>query len=107
MVLSLPLEIVHPVPDPDRRQTDNACARGDMATRKTQPTDNDLMLPSDVARLAGITADALERYERAGTLVPAMRTPTGRRLFRRGDVNLWLDGRRLVQDWRRAGRSNR
>lgn len=44
-----------------------------------------LLGPADVARLFGVTPDAVRRWERLGQL-PALRTAGGRRLFRLADV---------------------
>ncbi|WP_224369026.1 MerR family DNA-binding transcriptional regulator [Hyalangium versicolor] len=46
---------------------------------------NQLMTPSEAARLLGLTADMVRVLHRRGQL-PAERTETGRRLFRRSDV---------------------
>jgi excisionase family DNA binding protein len=46
---------------------------------------DDLLVVSDVARLLGLTPDAVRYHERAGRL-PAQRTPGGVRVFRREDV---------------------
>jgi excisionase family DNA binding protein len=47
---------------------------------------NDLMTPSDAARVLGLSADSVRVLSDNGRL-PAMRTVSGRRLFRRGDVD--------------------
>jgi len=47
---------------------------------------NDLMTPSDAARILGLSADSVRVLGDSGRL-PAMRTVSGRRLFRRGDVD--------------------
>ena len=46
---------------------------------------NDLMTPSDAARILGLSADSVRVLGDSGRL-PALRTVGGRRLFRRGDV---------------------
>jgi excisionase family DNA binding protein len=50
------------------------------------PNPNDLMTPSDAARVLGLSADSVRVLSDSGRL-PAMRTVSGRRLFRRGDVD--------------------
>lgn len=47
---------------------------------------NDLLTPSDAARVLGLSADSVRVLSDNGRL-PAMRTVSGRRLFRRGDVD--------------------
>jgi len=47
---------------------------------------DDLMCPSDVARVLGISADTVRILGDEGKL-PCFRTVGGRRLFRRGDVD--------------------
>ena len=56
---------------------------------------NDLMTPSDAARILGLSADSVRVLGDTGRL-PALRTVSGRRLFRRGDVE------RLAADRARA-----
>ena len=51
---------------------------------------NDVLLPGEVARLAGISADALAYHEKTGALKPFMRASGNRRLFARADVERWL-----------------
>jgi excisionase family DNA binding protein len=46
---------------------------------------NDLMTPSDAARVLGLSADSVRVLGDSGRL-PALRTVSGRRLFRRADV---------------------
>jgi excisionase family DNA binding protein len=46
----------------------------------------DLLTPSDAARVLGLSADSVRVLSDNGRL-PAMRTVSGRRLFRRGDVD--------------------
>lgn len=50
------------------------------------PDPDDLMTPSDAARVLGLSADSVRVLSDSGRL-PAMRTVSGRRLFRRGDVD--------------------
>ena len=50
------------------------------------PDPNDLMTPSDAARVLGLSADSVRVLSDSGRL-PALRTISGRRLFRRGDVD--------------------
>ena len=52
----------------------------------SSPDPNDLMTPSDAARVLGLSADSVRVLSDSGRL-PAMRTVSGRRLFRRGDVD--------------------
>jgi excisionase family DNA binding protein len=47
---------------------------------------NDLMTPSDAARVLGLSPDSVRVLSDSGRL-PAMRTVSGRRLFKRGDVD--------------------
>jgi excisionase family DNA binding protein len=47
---------------------------------------NDLLTPSDAARVLGLSPDSVRVLSDTGRL-PAMRTISGRRLFRRGDVD--------------------
>jgi excisionase family DNA binding protein len=54
------------------------------ANQGTDP--NDLMTPSDAARILGLSADSVRVLSDSGRL-PAMRTVSGRRLFRRSDVD--------------------
>jgi excisionase family DNA binding protein len=53
-------------------------------TNSTDP--NDLLTPSDAARVLGLSADSVRVLSDSGRL-PAMRTVSGRRLFRRVDVD--------------------
>ena len=50
------------------------------------PDPDDLMTPSDAARVLGLSADSVRVLSDSGRL-PAMRTVSGRRLFRRADVD--------------------
>jgi excisionase family DNA binding protein len=50
------------------------------------PDSNDLLTPSDAARVLGLSADSVRVLSDSGRL-PSMRTIGGRRLFRRGDVD--------------------
>jgi excisionase family DNA binding protein len=47
---------------------------------------NDLLTPSDAARVLGLSPDSVRVLSDSGRL-PALRTVSGRRLFRRGDVD--------------------
>lgn len=47
---------------------------------------NDLLTPSDAARVLGLSADSVRVLSDSGRLA-SMRTIGGRRLFRRGDVD--------------------
>ena len=50
------------------------------------PTPTDLLTPSDAARVLGLSPDSVRVLSDSGRL-PALRTVSGRRLFRRGDVD--------------------
>jgi excisionase family DNA binding protein len=50
------------------------------------PDPNDLLTPSDAARVLGLSADSVRVLSDTGRL-PSMRTVSGRRLFRRIDVD--------------------
>jgi excisionase family DNA binding protein len=50
------------------------------------PDPNDLLTPSDAARVLGLSADSVRVLSDTGRL-PSMRTVSGRRLFRRSDVD--------------------
>ena len=50
------------------------------------PDPNDLLTPSDAARVLGLSADPVRVLSDTGRL-PSMRTVSGRRLFRRADVD--------------------
>ena len=47
---------------------------------------NDLLTPSDAARVLGLSPDSVRVLSDSGRLA-ALRTVSGRRLFRRGDVD--------------------
>lgn len=47
---------------------------------------DELLTPSDAARVLGLSADSVRALADAGKL-PMLRTVSGRRLFRRGDVD--------------------
>lgn len=51
------------------------------------------MTPGDVAKLAGVTPMAVQKWAQRGDLTPAARTEGGIKLFRPKDVHRWL-GRR-------------
>jgi excisionase family DNA binding protein len=53
-------------------------------TMNTNP--DDLLTPSDAARVLGLSADSVRVLSDNGRL-PSMRTVSGRRLFRRSDVD--------------------
>jgi excisionase family DNA binding protein len=55
-------------------------------TMNNTPDPNDLLTPSDAARVLGLSADSVRVLSDSGRL-PAMRTISGRRLFRRMDVD--------------------
>jgi excisionase family DNA binding protein len=52
----------------------------------TSSDPNDLLTPSDAARVLGLSPDSVRVLSDSGRL-PALRTVSGRRLFRRGDVD--------------------
>jgi excisionase family DNA binding protein len=52
----------------------------------------ELMTPSDAARILGLSADSVRALSDNGRL-PTLRTVSGRRLFRRGDVERLADER--------------
>lgn len=47
---------------------------------------NDLLLPSDAARILRVSSDTVRNLANSGRL-PVMRTVSGRRFFRREDVD--------------------
>jgi excisionase family DNA binding protein len=51
----------------------------------TKRDPNELMTPSDAARILGLSSDSVRALSDSGRL-PTLRTVSGRRLFRRGDV---------------------
>lgn len=53
---------------------------------------DDLLTPSDAARLVGISADMMRVHGDRGNL-PSLRTVSGRRLFRRADVERFVASR--------------
>jgi excisionase family DNA binding protein len=65
-------------------QTTTANTSSDPSSHAPDP--DDLMTPSDAARVLGLSADSVRVLSDSGRL-PAMRTVSGRRLFRRGDVD--------------------
>jgi len=52
----------------------------------THTNPDDLLTPSDAARVLGLSADSVRVLSDNGRL-PSMRTVSGRRLFRRSDVD--------------------
>src|SRR5215468_4594262 len=70
--------MLHAAPAPQPPQTSNHTGHS--------PDPDDLMTPSDAARVLGLSADSVRVLSDSGRL-PAMRTVSGRRLFRRGDVD--------------------
>jgi len=55
---------------------------------------DDLLLPSEAARIIGVSPDSVRGYAASGKL-PCMRTVSGRRLFRRSDVDALVVQRAL------------
>ena len=53
---------------------------------------DDLLGPSDAARIVGISADMVRIHADKGHL-PSLRTVSGRRLFRRADVEAFAAAR--------------
>jgi excisionase family DNA binding protein len=51
----------------------------------TKRDPNELMTPSEAARVLGLSADSVRALSDGGRL-PTLKTVSGRRLFRRGDV---------------------
>jgi DNA-binding transcriptional MerR regulator len=51
-----------------------------------------LLTPGEVAKMFGLTPDAVRGWERRG-LLRAIKTPTGRRLFRARDVERFINHR--------------
>jgi DNA-binding transcriptional MerR regulator len=56
-----------------------------------------LLEPADVARLCGVTPAAVRRWANLGQL-PAILTASGRRLFRRADVEALRAKRQLARE---------
>ena len=67
---------------------------------------DDLMTPSDAARVLGLSADSVRILSDSGRL-PALRTVSGRRLFRRGDVDRLAAERAEVAAAKAAGNAAR
>ncbi len=55
----------------------------------------ELMTPSDAARILGLSSDSVRSLSDSGRLA-TLRTVSGRRLFRRGDVEKLAADRALV-----------
>lgn len=53
-----------------------------------------LLLPSDVARTAGVTGQTVIGWQRAGKIAPAFTTPNGTRLFDPEDIKQFLARRK-------------
>jgi hypothetical protein len=64
---------------------------------KSLATHHQKLLTSDVARLAGMSADWVRDQERAGKL-KATKTPTGTRLYDLGDVAKLIAARQAHKD---------
>lgn len=62
---------------------------------------NELMTPSDAARILGLSADSVRVLSDTGRLA-TQRTVSGRRLFRRGDVEKLASDR--ASDGKRSSR---
>jgi len=54
----------------------------------------DLLTSGQAAALVSVSIDTIRRWEKAGRIA-ALRTPTGHRRFRRGDVEQLLSGNRV------------
>jgi excisionase family DNA binding protein len=50
---------------------------------------DDLLTTGESADIVGVSVDTIKRWERAGKIT-SLRTPTGHRRFRRGDVEALL-----------------
>lgn len=61
----------------------------------------DLLTTQDVARADGVCAATVRQWERTGKL-PAIRTASGMRLFRRADVDHLLAARRHARESKAA-----
>ena len=73
----------------------------------TKRDPNELMTPSEAARLLGLSADSVRAMSDGGRL-PTLRTVSGRRLFRRGDVeHLVAERARRLAGKRRAASRGR
>lgn len=60
---------------------------------------NELMTPSDAARVLGLSPDSVRALADAGRL-PTLRTVSGRRLFRREDVEKLANDRAATKQRR-------
>jgi excisionase family DNA binding protein len=56
-------------------------------------TDDELLTPSEVARMLGISVPSLARWAREEKLLPAVRTPGGFRRYRADDVRALVEER--------------
>lgn len=67
---------------------------------------DDILLAGDVAQLARVTAGCVVSWERSGKLLPWKRTAGVRsvRLYKRADVESFLQQREVDQAEREAGR---
>jgi len=57
---------------------------------QTRHDKNEWLTVGEAASLVGVSNDTLKRWEKAGKVAEAKRTPTGHRRFRRGDVEQLL-----------------
>jgi excisionase family DNA binding protein len=71
---------------PDQLMTFQETGREPVEKLPTASDPNDLLTPSDAARVLGLSPDSVRVLSDSGRL-PALRTVSGRRLFRRGDVD--------------------
>jgi excisionase family DNA binding protein len=79
----------------------------DAIADNTPPEPGELLLtPADVARIMGLTPDAVRALNNKGRL-PALKTLGGRRLFRRADVEKLLSERARSRGRRPAGTEQR
>lgn len=62
----------------------------------------DLLMSADVARLAGVTPATVRWWETHG-LLPAKKTTSGRRVFLRSDVDVFLAERQQAAAQRPGG----
>lgn len=61
-----------------------------------KPNPDDLLTPNDASKIAGLSADMMRVHADAGHL-PSLRTISGRRLFKRADVERFAEQRRAAR----------
>lgn len=62
-----------------------------MQPKHARSLDEELLSVGAVADAFGVHPDTIKRWEKAGLIAAATRTPTGHRRFRRADVNARLE----------------